>query len=276
MIRQTLANTQAATFAVQMADPERDGMPVPIGTGFFVSPDGWFVTAAHVVTQNGEPDGPHSPDVHRWWLVKETRIMPPGSQPRVRTGPLCNAPRLELVLPAFDLALLKVDFESHSDREFLTGRSGFPFLQVSTRQLEEAEPIYAFGYPLSTSAEIDHPEHRSVVTVALHPRTTAGIVSSTYDHSRPNMRSDDVQVYIIDRALNYGNSGGPIVAVTTGNVHALCSSFQVMLVEQKQWPSEDGTPPVVLVPSLYGKVISLHHPAVLAELQRRDIPLTAE
>src|SRR5580692_3939698 len=142
MIRRTLANTQAATFAVQMADPQRQGMPVPVGTGFFVSPDGWFITAAHVVTESSHPGGqPHS-DIDTWWLVKETRIRPVGTNPRVRVGARCQHPRLDLILEAFDIALLKVDFVENSKADFLQGQPGFPFLRVSTRVLEDGEPIY--------------------------------------------------------------------------------------------------------------------------------------
>lgn len=39
MIRQTLDATRAATFCIELPNAAHYGMPVPIGTGFFVSPD---------------------------------------------------------------------------------------------------------------------------------------------------------------------------------------------------------------------------------------------
>lgn len=51
MIRKTLERTKAATYSVYIPSPvpEHQGMPVAWGTGFFVSPEGHFVTALHVV-----------------------------------------------------------------------------------------------------------------------------------------------------------------------------------------------------------------------------------
>jgi hypothetical protein len=49
--RKTLKETQAATFCIELPDAWRQNMPAPIGTGFFISPDGWFVTAAHVLME---------------------------------------------------------------------------------------------------------------------------------------------------------------------------------------------------------------------------------
>lgn len=56
MIRNTLPDTQLATFSIDMPNERAKGMPVPNGTVFFVSEDGWFVTVAHVVTKDGLPD----------------------------------------------------------------------------------------------------------------------------------------------------------------------------------------------------------------------------
>jgi len=74
MIRRTLPHTQAATFSVLLPDQKKQGMPTATGTGFFVSPDGWFVTAAHVISENGQPNGQVRGDVSQGWLMKETRI----------------------------------------------------------------------------------------------------------------------------------------------------------------------------------------------------------
>ncbi len=79
--------------------------------------------------------------------------------------------------------------------------------------------------------------------------------------------------YVLDKALNYGNSGGPIVATGTGHVHAFCSRFQPVFVPQLHLSDGEGKHPAIMIPSLYGVVVNLGHPRVLAELRRRQIPL---
>jgi serine protease Do len=63
MIRMTLTTTQLATFSIDLPNARMQGMPSPTGTGFFVSPDGWFVTAAHVVTKDNRSDGDPRDDI---------------------------------------------------------------------------------------------------------------------------------------------------------------------------------------------------------------------
>jgi hypothetical protein len=75
--------------------------------------------------------------------------------------------------------------------------------------------------------------------------------------------------YVLDRALNYGNSGGPIVAAETGRVHAVCSRFQPVRIPQPHLKGE----PLIMVPSLYGMVSSLGRQLVLEALKKRGISL---
>ena len=71
MIRKTLNATKAATYLIELPNAQDGIMPTPTGTGFFVSDDGWFVTAAHVITENGHPNGPVRSDIDKCWLTKE-------------------------------------------------------------------------------------------------------------------------------------------------------------------------------------------------------------
>lgn len=205
MIRGTLSATKAATFSIQLPDQNRNGMPVPVGTGFFVSSDGWFMTAAHVVLDsNGQPRS----DVGQAWLMKETR---PGD----RAGAMCQGVELEVVSQRHDFALLKVDFDANSSKDWLRGESAFPSVRVSNRPLEEGEPVYSFGYPLSSAAIARGPS-MNVGTVSLRPRVTSAIVSSTFEESRMMMTSQDERVYVLDKALNYGNRGGLLLPLRQG------------------------------------------------------------
>jgi len=197
-------------------------MPRPAGTGFFVSPDGWFVTAAHVVLQD---DCNPKPDINGSWLMKEGR-----NRDGLVAGAMCQSVSLEFVDRATDFALFKVDFEKNRSKEWLTGRNEFPFLRVSSRALEEAEPVYSFGYPLGEAKLTKDSPDIKVGHVAHRPRVTSAIVASDFEEARMIMTDRDVVTYVLDKALNYGNSGGPIVSVETGDVHAFCSRFQPVVI----------------------------------------------
>lgn len=256
MIRRTLSDTKAATFCVQLPNTVRQCMPTPTGTGFFISPDGWFLTAAHVVTEDGTPSGKIRRDVDKAWLMKETRIA--GGSP----GAMCQHVSFGHVLPAYDVALLKVDFDRNVNKDWLKGKSEFPCLIVSSRDLEEGEPVYAFGYPLSSASRKSIPGG-TLGVVALNPRVTSAIVSSTFERSKLVITDADAKVYVLDKALNYGNSGGPIVATETGHAHAVCSRFQSLPIPQKHLRDANKNPLTIHVPSLYGVVSSLANPPVL-------------
>ncbi len=263
MIRRTIQATQAATFCVLLPHPTKLGMPTPTGTGFFVSPDGWFVTAAHVVTENNEPDGPPRKDMAQCWLEKEPSV----SQLReLRAAAMCESVSLHYLNPGSDFALLKVDFQANANKDWLRGRTNFPFIQVSIRDLEEGEPVYSFGYPLPEAWAKQLPQ-MTIGGSAICPRVTAAIVSSALEHTKMVMSTDGPRMYVLDRALNYGNSGGPIVAVETGNVHAFCSRFQEMYVPQPHLKDSSGQPLEIFMPSLYGIVSSMANAPIVAKLR---------
>jgi hypothetical protein len=108
MIRQTVKATQDATFCILLPHQEKHGMPTPNGTGFFVSPDGWFITAAHVVTENGRSDGPPRKDMSNCCLQKEFRFS------SGRSGAMCQFLSIEHLDPRTDFALLKVHFNANA------------------------------------------------------------------------------------------------------------------------------------------------------------------
>jgi serine protease Do len=268
MIRATLKITQSATYSVDLPHPHRNGMPSPTGTGFFVSPDGWFVTAAHVITQNGQPNGPIRTDIDQAWLMKERR-------PGAFISGMCQAVKFEYVDPRTDFALLKVDFAANANKAHLQGLTGFPYIEVSSRELEEGEPVYSFGYPLSESSLLVNTPEATIGHAAHSPRITSAIVASTMESSKLFSTSEDAKAYVLDKALNYGNSGGPIVATETGKVHALCSRFQPVRIPQNHLHDQQGNPLWIAIPSLYGIVSSLSNGSIVEELQKRGVPVSA-
>lgn len=286
MIRNTLSNTKAATFCIELPNQEQHGMPTPAGTGFFVSKDGWFVTAAHVITENNQSNNTVCvrSDLNNAWLKKESKFIEESERSFDDPMPLldidCYFVSFEDYIPHLDFALLKVDFSSNAKRKWLKGREGFPFINVSRRQLEEGEPIYSFGYPLS-KAIFEKDEIGIVIgNSKLSPRTTSAIVSSTTEQTEAIWTPDDPQNYVLDKALNYGNSGGPIVSTQTGKVHAICSGFQPVYVPQslhaRNEKGEQLALPPIMMPSLYGIVSSLRNQEILDLLERVGVPITDE
>ena len=198
--------------------------------------------------------------------MKEARI--PGGP----SGGMCQAVSFGHIVPEMDVALLKVDFGANSNKNWLKGRSDFPYLTVSVRELEEGEGVYSFGYPLSSSS-FKHSPSVSVGSMLLCPRVTSAIVSSTFFQTKMLITDADPQVYVLDKALNYGNSGGPIVSTDTGRVHALCSRFQPVYVPQEHLKDAAGNCPYIMIPSLYGVVSSLGDRRLRNLFQTLNIPM---
>jgi serine protease Do len=260
MIRNTLARTRSATFSVQLPNKQNHDMPTPTGTGFFVSTDGWFITAAHVITEDGNPEGNIRGDIDSCWLMKE------------RSNGMCQYVTVGHVLPEYDLALLKVDFDKNSNKEWLKGQTGFPFVEVSARPLEMGGPVYSFGYPLS-SATTQKVGESIVGNMSLSPRVTSAIISSDLDITEMVMIGGPPKHYVLDKALNYGNSGGPIMSSETGHVHAICSRFQPVYVPQQHLADVQGRFPSVMIPSLYGVVSNLGSNGVIKLLKSLGVPV---
>ena len=64
--------TKEATYCIEL--PSQNTRPAPMGTGFFISPNGCFVTAAHVITESNLPNGPVRTDLLKVNLMKEPEL----------------------------------------------------------------------------------------------------------------------------------------------------------------------------------------------------------
>lgn len=221
-------------------------MPVARGTGFFIDPSGFFLTARHVT------DGQSLADA---WLMQ--------SHGAGGFAPMVQWPELVADWPEYDLALLKVDFTKNANKAHLVDRSDFPHIPVHLDVVDDGTPVYAFGYPLpvNESPHLLAGGGGVVGRVGLGPRTTSAIVSSGLEHTRMVQTAEDARVYVLDKALNYGNSGGPIVLEESGHAFAVCSRFQPVMVPQPP----DGRAGV-WIPSLYGVVSSISN--IAGELRR--------
>lgn len=241
MIRETLTQTKMATFAVLVPhpDPSYAGFPTPNGTGFFVSKDGYFITARHVLEKK---DDSGKAVIHNSAQIK---FVKPEIIPQV----LVDNIALTKDWPEYDLALLKADFAKNKNKDAFKDKDGFDFLEVDFDIIPEGTDIYSFGYPLP-NIEVHRNQH---VMIGFHyfcPRVTSAVISSHYDVIGPVFGVGFPRYYIIDKALTYGNSGGPRIVSGTGKVISVCVRFQPVKIRQDENVS-------ILVPSLYGITSSL-------------------
>jgi S1-C subfamily serine protease len=240
LIRNSIEKTKKSTFLVRVPSliPEHRGFPFPNGTGFFISGSGYFITANHVLesVSSGEKLMMDQPELEgRGYQLKHIDIVERW--------------------PHFDIALLKVDFGKNSNNPLLGGRTEFYYLDIDFENCLDGTPVYSYGFPLPevNLSEIKIKQGTATVTFGfefLCPRVTSAIVSSNYAAIGPITGPALPKWYVIDKALNYGNSGGPIILMETGKVIAVCARFQPVSIRQAANIR-------VTVPSLYSIASSL-------------------
>lgn len=231
MIGKTLSNTQKATVCVLVPhpDPRYKGFPSPVGTGFFVSNRGYLVTARHVISK----------DSRTLYAPNEIQIERPAEDILSQAVPVSKIVKDWM---SFDLALLKID--DNALNQFAD------FLQIEFNTVPEGTEVYSYGYPLPKI----NVKGAAQFMVGFHyfsPRTTSAIISSHHWYIGPLRGRGFPTHYVIDKALNYGNSGGPIVVCDTGKVISVCLRFQSVLIPQQAIEIE--------IPSLYGITVSLRN-----------------
>ena len=195
-----------------------------------------------------------------------------------------------------DCALFKVEFTDNPAMPWLHEQKSFDYIEVSSRILDEGEPVYAVGYPLIDTKvgsladlpDSDLPESmakdkaaspgKPISFASLSARVTSAIVAcQEVEGERLENAPDQPIKYVIDKALNYGNSGGPIVATESGKVFALCSEFQPVAIPQPQLPliiTPLGLKPAYIgIPSLYARVERLANRPLVDTLRANGIAI---
>lgn len=198
-------DTLAPAIVQVLADRPRSNGPEVLGTGFFVSDQGYLVTALHVITP--------APGTRKRGLLAG---LPFENTATIRGN--FNMVRVSLVGQdeEHDLALLKT-----AENPFRAEPVGDLRLHVGVAKLTTARPrdgtsIAVAGYPLSEQVLI----------------TTAGTVASQWGMDLdmgPRKNSPQHLVlsdaYIADVVVNHGNSGGPVFEIASGEVIGMCEGF---------------------------------------------------
>lgn len=231
---QIVCNLKRATFILLLPDHNKKGLPVEIGTAFFISPDGYIITANHVIENKKETDS----------II--LRQPPEAGKPPV----LIHDIEIVEKWPKYDLALLKADFYKNKNKDFLKDKKGFDYLEIDLSQHGEGEEIYAYGYPLPKTPTVIEKNGLTVAWQSFSPRLTSANVSSIHNYIGHIITEQDAKYYTIDKSLHYGNSGGPIILQESGKVIAVCTEFQPVII-----PQSDGSG--ITVQSQYTIVSSL-------------------
>ncbi|MHA1706154.1 MAG: S1 family peptidase [Promethearchaeota archaeon] len=234
MIRKTIIQTMKSTFIVHIPDKNFHNFPFPTGTGFFISKNGYFITANHVIDEVND--------------FSKVRFSQPNGEHILYIS-------LIKKWENYDIALLKADFELNQKRyknaknKFLKGQKNFPYLEIYFEEHLEGTPIYSYGFPLPKVEHINL-KNMKIVFVGYCPRATSAIISSKYEIIKPIRSKNDPKFYTIDKSLVYGNSGGPVVLTETGKVFGVVCRFQPVPI-----PQSEGSR--VIIPTNYGIVSSL-------------------
>lgn len=180
-----------------------------LGTAFFISHVGFFLTARHVV-ETASPDKP--------FHVLRFRELEGGEITYDRL-PLRTEPDGSLALslhPTVDAAI-----------GFVRVGAALPVHRyaISPRRLADGTRVITYGFSGTHVREAVKPDGTKVVAVDFRPRIYEGDVLE-HQQSWPGARGRGSPVYVHSALTEGGISGGPLIDPTTSTVHALnCGSL---------------------------------------------------
>ncbi len=150
-----------------------------LGSGFFISPDGYIITNAHVV---GKARDVGVITYDRRFVMDKTQPVAFANPKTIRNKMLMG--RVLKVNYKRDLALIKVEGDH------------FPWMKLETdrQQYATGKKVVAIGAPEGIEWTVSQ-----------------GIISAMRDN-------DGVDTIQTDTAINSGNSGGPLIDLATGHV----------------------------------------------------------
>lgn len=196
LMKSLILQARQSIFAVLL---ERAAVPAGgskyeiVGTGFFVSADGFFITASHVINpEENIPPGRRRDSTDNIIIAQ---LQPDGRNLNLIT-------KLEVVSSnkEKDFAVLRAPF-IHGAR--------YRYLDLDFSSKFEGEAVFTCGYPLA-SANLN-PENNNILTINASVRAASGIISC-------QRMDNNLSVLELDFATFPGNSGGPLISLETGKV----------------------------------------------------------
>ncbi len=212
MAREIISEIRQSVFAViiERVNPQQGEQRAQVaGTGFFVSNDGYFVTADHVINlDHGRPAG-------RLREIKD-KIMIAQIQPDGRSVSVVGPMQVVVENRTKDYAILKAPDTLPKVQKYL---------DIDLTARFEGEEVSICGYPLASSNQ--DPQSGQIL-LDIYIRVSAGILMC--------QRLDNLtQILEVDFPILPGNSGGPLIATTSRRVLGLATATNTV-------PGPNGTP----------------------------------
>lgn len=264
MIRKSLPAVKRATYCVMISEPKYQELVAPQGTGFFVSSDGWFVTALHVLTIGGGRHDPIRQDLDTIVLVH------PGDE----TSGIQEVTKTELVHhdAQHDFALLKAEPQ---------GGAKYSYVEIVKRDIAEGEPVYCFGYPLSDLCETrSKPAISSTYSLTfkddrlliLKPKIVSGVVAAAPLSATCSGFPAVCSSYATDINFDFGISGAPIIATECGKAFAFATETESVSVPQDHLKALGR--PRIGIPTRFGTGTSLASHLIVESLEKHGVALS--
>ena len=222
------------------------------------------MTARHVLTIGDSPCDALRDDIGKIVLMKPT-------EERTEIETVVEVKFVESH-PHYDFALLKAD---------PVGQREFAHVEISTRELEEGDPVYCFGFPLSDLCDLK--EQISIFStwsvgavdgwlLVLKPNVISAVIAAAPCRTVVQDVRKSGASYAIDRPVDFGMSGAPVVAARTGKVLGIASQCDGTNFEQRHLPSKLK----IRIPCQSTNVPSLGAEPIVAVLRKHGISLCTE
>lgn len=176
------------------------------GSGWIAGDGRWVVTNAHVIARSGA-DAPAGEQLM-------VMVMPVQAD-RARAAGEPRAARLVATVPEADLALLRIDGPP------------LPALDLAPGSAVEGQDILLLGFPLGGALGLTPVVHRGIISSVAAIALPAVNTQAMTARNLARLRAGAFDIYQLDAKAYPGNSGGPVVDASTGQVLGVINMVMV-------------------------------------------------